>query len=219
MSPEIAALQQQLQEQKAEADRLRSQLAQLQQDRQQPTATADTSSGNVAQLTSANDDAREVLKQLGLSSTERQSIKNQIDASQLAHLNLRNQAMREKWYGTERFYNAMRQLPSEYSIYRSLLGDDKFDRFLFLSDHPNRVGVRSIMAGSTAAQHGLLEGDVIVSYAEKRIFDWNELSHATTEGKLGEQVRVELQRDDEMMDVYLPRGPLGITLIPISQAP
>lgn len=159
------------------------------------------------------------LQKLGLDSAELKQIADQIDVIQLARLNLRHQALREEWYGTERYYSALRQQNNEHTVYRAALGEKRYDTFLFLTGSPNRVGVRSVMKGSVAEQIGILPQDMVVSYAEQKIYDWAQLSQATTQGSPEEQVRIELHRNGEVIHVYAPRGPLGLTLTALSVQP
>ena len=72
---------------------------------------------------------------------------------------------------------------------------------------------------SAAAEARLAPGDVIYSYADRRIFSGGELRDETTAGTAGETTPVDVVRDDESLRVYVPRGPLGVILEPSSQEP
>ena len=56
------------------------------------------------------------------------------------------------------------------------------------------------------------DGDLILSYGDQQLFDWGELKAATTEGERGEYVNVTIMRNGELMNLWVPRGPLGVRL-------
>jgi len=71
--------------------------------------------------------------------------------------------------------------------------------------------VDSVFGQSAAGEAGLEPGDVIVRYADARVFNGRELRDATIEGQAGELVALDYERDGESRRVYVPRGPIGIT--------
>ena len=68
------------------------------------------------------------------------------------------------------------------------------------------------MLGSAAEQSGIQKGDIVLSYDNKRMFSWQELKDATTEGQLGEFVSFNIYRNGEIYSFTVPRGPLGTQL-------
>jgi S1-C subfamily serine protease len=68
------------------------------------------------------------------------------------------------------------------------------------------------MLGSPAEQAGIETGDVILSYGDRQLFNWSELQDATTRGERGEYVNVTVLREGQMLNLWLPRGPLGVRL-------
>jgi hypothetical protein len=76
----------------------------------------------------------------------------------------------------------------------------------------NRVQVDSVIPGSAAEIAGLQAGDLIESYADERLFAFSELRNKTTEGEYGEQVAVQVRRGPRVIETWVPRGPLGVTL-------
>jgi hypothetical protein len=94
---------------------------------------------------------------------------------------------------------------------RAELGDADYEKYLTAMRRPTQVGVGSVLASSPAEQAGLKAGDQIVSYDGARVFDMQDLTELTFEGQPGETVVVEIERDGLPMQVYLPRGPIGIT--------
>ena len=76
----------------------------------------------------------------------------------------------------------------------------------------NRVIVRGVLRASPAMEAGVLPGDVLVRYDGRRIFNRFELKLATTEGKAGSTVALDLVRAGEPLRIYTARGPLGVTM-------
>ena len=68
------------------------------------------------------------------------------------------------------------------------------------------------MLGSAAEQVGIKKGDVVLSYSDNRMFSWQELKDATSEGQLGEYVSISIYRDGDIYSFSVPRGPLGVQL-------
>jgi S1-C subfamily serine protease len=95
---------------------------------------------------------------------------------------------------------------------RDEVGTDVYDRCLFETGEDNRILVDSVIPGSAGDESGLLPGDVIERYGDEPIFGFGDLRGATTEGEPGELVPVQVRRSGGMVELWLPRGPLGIRL-------
>jgi len=95
---------------------------------------------------------------------------------------------------------------------RSEIGDNAYDRYIYTLGQANRVEVTSVIPGSPAEQAGILSGDIILDYADKRIFNWSELRDATAEGELGDYIQVNVLRKNSRISLLLPRGPLGVRM-------
>jgi len=96
-------------------------------------------------------------------------------------------------------------------VLRDELGDTDYEKYLTALGRQTDVRVASVLSSSPAAQAGFRDGDRIVGYAGERIFDMNELTRLTFDGEPGEAVAVEVVRDGQSIQLYIPRGPLGIT--------
>lgn len=155
----------------------------------------------------------------GLDPMQVEEIQRRQAALEMERLYLRDQAIREGWMDTDRYRERLRELESASGDLRAELGDEAFDRYLYASDRPNRVRVQSLIDGSPAAAAGLRPGDVILSYGEQRILRYGDLTQATTAGDAGTLVRVRVQRGDTSLDVFVPRGPLGVRLTSLSMEP
>jgi len=74
------------------------------------------------------------------------------------------------------------------------------------------VPVRGVMASSPAAIAGLQSGDQIVRYDGERVYSNRDLMTRTLGGEGTGNVVVEVLRDGAVMQVTLPRGPIGIEI-------
>lgn len=137
----------------------------------------------------------------------------------LQRLELRDQAIREGTLGSKEYVNALRELNRQYPKLREEIGEDAYDRYLYARGRNNRVVVTSVIPGSAADQAGIREGDMILHYGDRRVFTWSELRNATTQGYLGEYVTINVQRNDQVISLLAPRGPLGIRMRSSSKLP
>jgi len=148
----------------------------------------------------------------GLSPSEASDIVWRQGQHELHRLELRDQAIREGWYRTSRYYDELRALDATEPDLRGEIGDLAYDRYLFSSGQDNRIAVQSVIPGSVADAAGFQPGDVILAYGEDPVFAASDLQRATTSGELGASVTVRLLRDGGIVDVAVPVGPLGIRL-------
>jgi hypothetical protein len=145
-----------------------------------------------------------------------EELRERFDESRMEELYLRDEATREGWLHTPRYRQELGDLRVGL---REEIGDDDYDMLLYATGQNNRVIVRDVLQGSPALQAGFRAGDVVYSYDGQRIFDRSELLAATSEGKAGATVAIDLMRDDELQRVYLPRGPIGISMMKGKGAP
>ncbi|MEA1051661.1 PDZ domain-containing protein [Lamprobacter modestohalophilus] len=132
--------------------------------------------------------------------------------AELDRLELRDQALREGWLGTDRYREEIRALNAERVSLRDELDVEAYDRYLYETGETNRVSVDSVIAGSAGDQSGLMPGDVIERYGDELVLDFNDLRSATSAGARGELVPVQVRRDGQVVEVWMPRGPIGIRL-------
>jgi hypothetical protein len=131
---------------------------------------------------------------------------------ELDRLNLRDLAVREGWIGTDRYREERNQIAGEDRSLREEIGDTAWDRYLYGTGKDNRIAVSAVISGSAAEAAGLQPGDLIESYAGDRPFRFAELRDATTQGESGELVAVRVKRAGGVVDIWVPRGPLGIRM-------
>lgn len=152
------------------------------------------------------------LVKAGISEEIAEDIVRRRNDIELRKLELYDRATREGYLASPRYRNELSELAAQETTLREELGDDAYDRYLYINGQPNRVKVISVMMGSAAEQAGMQNGDLIVNYGELRVFEWSELKQATSEGDLGEYVSVDILRNLELINLTIPRGPLGVRL-------
>ncbi len=135
--------------------------------------------------------------------------RNEID---MKILQLRDRASREGYLNTGRYSRELQELRDQDTSLRDEIGDDYYDSYLFASGQSNRVKVASVMMGSPAEESGMLDGDLILNYDNSKMFNWNELQDATSRGQRDEYVNVTVFRNGQLVNLWVPRGPLGIRL-------
>jgi hypothetical protein len=131
---------------------------------------------------------------------------------EMQRLKLRDQAAREGWLDSRRYAEALRKLGGDAGALREEIGDDAYDRLLYLTGQPNRVVVASVIDESPAQMAGIQAGDLVLNYADRRVFAYGDLRNATRAGEPGEYVLVRIQRGADLLELGVPRGPLGIRL-------
>lgn len=94
---------------------------------------------------------------------------------------------------------------------REELGDADYERYLEANNRSTRIAVSSVIESSPAQTAGLQPGDEIVRYDGERVFSMTDLSRQTMVGAPGETVVVDVMRNGNIMQVVMPRGPVGIT--------
>ena len=135
--------------------------------------------------------------------------RNEID---MKILQLRDRASREGYLNTARYSRELNELRDQDISLRDEIGDDYYDSYLFANRQSNRVKVASVMMGSPAEESGMMDGDLILSYDNRKMFNWNELQDATSRGQRDEYVNVTVLRNGQLVNLWVPRGPLGIRL-------
>ncbi len=110
----------------------------------------------------------------------------------------------------ERFNPVEIQLEAQAEL-RTELGTDAYERYLEATGQPTSVNVFEVIDNSAGQTAGLQPGDEIVGYNGERVFNLRDLQAETIAGEPGETVPVDILRDGQPMQIYMPRGPLGIT--------
>ena len=155
---------------------------------------------------------RDLLVQAGLESAQADALVSELETLELDALYLRNRALREGWKESNRYKDEQGKLDSPEDLLQRRLGEDGYDKYLFAQGQPNRVRVSSTISGGPADTAGIQKGDIILRYGEKRIYQWGDLTDATTKGQEGENIWVRVLRQNATLDLTVPRGPLGVRL-------
>lgn len=157
-------------------------------------------------------DGEAQLVEAGIDSSTAAWIQQQLDKNQMDDLYLQNQARREGWLNKPRYQQARREIQARVDGFREQLGDDTYDRLLYALNRPNRVQIMNVMQDSPAQQNGLNASDMIVSYDGKRVFTPKDLQDLASGGDTSAWVLLEISRNGEPFNVYMPGGPLGVRL-------
>lgn len=215
----------------AQTEKAREQLAERVAELETRPAALDTQPATGAEPAAGEPDAHtppvapayrttaEALVAAGIPEEQAALIQQRLDASDLTKLYLEDRARREGWFGTPQYQVKERELQDAVRELRPDIGEDAYDRLLYTLRRANRVMVRDVIQFSPAEQADLRPGDRIVEYAGQRVFTIQELQTLTHEGTAGAQVLVRVNRAGELLNIYVPRGPLGIHPAPLLEAP
>jgi C-terminal processing protease CtpA/Prc len=207
----------------ARIDELQNQVRQLQKQLASAEAAAHNDAADLDQHDAAQnaDDAPEEdplneanLVAAGVNAGLATDILYRRDQFEYQKLALRDKAIRDGYFRKKQYYRELRELQEQQPSLREEIGDRAFDRFLYLSGQNNRVAVRSVMADSPAQQNGVKQGDILLRYNGRPVYSWNEMRRLTSEGDPNGYVSLDIQRNGEIINLALPRGPLGVTLLP-----
>lgn len=98
-------------------------------------------------------------------------------------------------------------------LLRYEIGDSEYERYLTALKRPTAVGVREVLKGSIADGVGVVAGDQIVSYDNKRVFNRGELDGLSLvrdkETSAG-LIPLIVRRDGGIVQLMVPKGPLGV---------
>jgi hypothetical protein len=154
----------------------------------------------------------------GMTGSQARELKVFFEQQELQQLYLRDQSIREGW-DRNKYREKFLALNDEEDALKNRLGDSAYDAYLYASGQPNRVAVSSVLATAPAGAAGIQAGDHILRYDNKRIYSGFELRQATTGGNASDSVPIGVERDGEVFEVYIVRGPLGIRMNSVSVAP
>jgi C-terminal processing protease CtpA/Prc len=155
----------------------------------------------------------------GLEPQQAKSITQFLGDIEMERLYLHDQATREGWLGTPRYRQEFMTLVEREEELRLELGDTDYDLYLYGTGQPNRVIIQSVIEDSPAQKVGIQSKDIAYSYAGNRLYSMRDLVTATTEGIANESVLLEVIRDGQIYEFYLPRGPLGVRVTSESHKP
>ncbi|WP_295540873.1 PDZ domain-containing protein [uncultured Thiohalocapsa sp.] len=217
VSPEVtAALAVRIDELTDGWGRMQAELAELRQrvalmERRKPEA-ADTDEPAQPRRPASPVEQRDALLRAGVTPDLADDLVWRRSQLSLARLELRDEAARDGWLGSARYQEELRRINEQQVSIEDEIGVDAYDRYLYATGQPNRVAVDSVIPGSAGEDGGLQPGDVIERYGDAQVLDFRDLRAATSAGARGELVPVSVRRGGELLEVWLPRGPIGIGL-------
>ena len=94
---------------------------------------------------------------------------------------------------------------------RAEMGDTEYESYLRANGRQTSISIATVLESSPGQRAGLQPGDQIVSYGGTRVFDVSDLNRQTMLGEPGESVVVDFMRDGVLMQVVMPRGPVGVS--------
>ncbi len=154
----------------------------------------------------------ESLQSAGISERDATTIKSRLDALSMQRLYLRDQAQREGWLGKQEYRDQIRQLNDAQNNLEQEFGSDNYSRYLYAMGRPNQVSVQSVIENSPAFNAGMQSGDQLLSYDGQNVYDPRTIRRGTQRGNAGEMVPVIVNRNGQQVELYVPRGPLGINM-------
>lgn len=161
----------------------------------------------------------ERLAAVGFTRQQLESIGTLEAEAQMGQIELDDRARREGWINTPRYIQESQDLSTGATVIRNVLGDDLYDRYLFASGLPNRITVGSIIETSPAQKAGFQSGDVVVRYGGEKVYSTQQLVNLRRSGERGEPVTVEILRNGQLLQLTMPRGPMGISTGPMLADP
>ena len=154
----------------------------------------------------------------GMEATQARMLKDFFEQQEMQGLYLRDQSIREAW-DREKRRESFQALAEEESAFLEQLDEADYEAYLFASGQPNRVAISSVLESAQAGVAGIQTGDHILRYDNQRIYNGFDLRQATSAGTIGDTVTVEVERDGNVLEFYLERGPLGVRLDSVSIEP
>jgi len=155
----------------------------------------------------------------GINIGDAELIAQQWNQQEMDMLYLRDQAAREGWLDTAEFRQSAQDIRQGLDSLWQDLDSSAYDRFLYATGRPNRVQISNVIDSSPGQSIGLQAGDIVLNYGGSPIYSGQDLQSATTSGVPDETVIMQIIRDDALIELSIPRGPIGISMAPISVQP
>ena len=204
-------------------DKLEIRLNEIRQNQLNVLATAEhttkRSTSNIRQSSQPSAPSRANLIDAGIDPNVADDILRRINEQYYRRLELQNLIQRRISPDTQQYREELRELNRNIISLRSELGDDRYDKYLFVSGQNNRMKVTSVINGSPAESSGFQEGDVILFYDNKKILNLSDMREATLTGEIGQFTTVGILRDGMPLSLTIPRGTLGLQLEAIQLDP
>ena len=154
----------------------------------------------------------------GMANTRASELKSYFEQLEIERLYLRDQSIRESW-DRQKYRDARLTLANKEDDLKNQLSESEYNAYLYASGQANRVAVTSVLASAQAGIAGIMPGDHVIRYDNQPIYNGFDLREATSGGNIDDTVALEVERNGEIIQFYLPRGPLGIRMNSVSVAP
>ncbi|MDH5571651.1 MAG: PDZ domain-containing protein [Gammaproteobacteria bacterium] len=192
---------------------LRNKVSQLQHAlKEQPQTNQPNSNNASEEKPPAQKLTKEVLVQIGVTESTADDILNRLGQYEYQLLELHDRAKREGYLNSARYARERRKLMENAPSLQQAIGKEYYDNYLYQTEQNNRIAVTTVLNDSPAAQLGVQKNDIILNYANEKILSWQQLRELTTSGAYGEYVNLNILRDGKMLNILVPRGPLGVKL-------
>lgn len=155
---------------------------------------------------------KEILMEVGVNEVTAEDILNQLSQYEFQLLALHDQAKRDGYLNTPQYHKERRELINNAPSLQETIGKESYDLYLYKTEQNNRVVVSTVMKDSPAERLGVLKGDIILNYANETVLNWRELRKLTGEGVAGDYVNLTVLRNEKLLNILIPRGPLGVKL-------
>ena len=157
----------------------------------------------------------ERLAAAGFTPQQLESIQRLEAEAQMRQIDLDDRARREGWINTPRYMQEAQDLSTGATVIRNALGDETYDRYLFANEVPNRIAVQLVIETSPAQKAGFQPGDVFIRYGGEKVYSTQQLVNLRSSGERGEPVTVDILRNGQLLQLTMPRGPMGISTGPM----
>jgi len=112
-----------------------------------------------------------------------------------------------------------RAIPRDREAIIEEFGEPVFDQYLYSVGQSNRVAVSSVLRDSAAQDAGLKPGDYLRSLDGEALFRMRDLTNKIRSGDEGSTYALIVERDGELIETWVPGGPLGVRVVADSAPP
>jgi len=148
----------------------------------------------------------------GIDPVNAQAMIERLDELALARLQADYQVRRENGNGEAARQARLdrRAIPRDSETIRAEFGDEAYDQYLYSLNQPNRVQVASVLGDSSAQIAGVQDGDFLRSLDGEPLFNVRDLTRRISEGDTERTYSLLVERDGEVIETWVPGGPLGV---------
>ena len=161
----------------------------------------------------------ETLVAAGVEITEAEQLLARLDDLAMARLQADFELRNSTAEAREEARAVRSAIPRDRKAIRDEFGDDTYDRFLFATGRPNRVTVNSVLRESSAVLAGVQAGDHLRKLDGNPLFSVGDLTRQVRATATDRNYALELERDGQIIEVWVPGGPIGVRVSGTSEPP